>query len=78
VNGTSYLSPENTDISVEMYFRNKSSKFRRNMVTLTELSTMSTVYTGIPLPLKLTIRITENKEWVEVILTVSITMCHML
>jgi hypothetical protein len=78
MNGTSYLRPEHTDITVEMYFRNKSSKFRRNMITLIEFSAMSTVYTRISLLLKRTIRITENNEGVEVILTFSIRKCHML
>jgi hypothetical protein len=64
--------------TVEMYFRNKSSKCRGNMITLTELSAMSTVYTGTSLLFKFTIRITEKKEGVEIILTFSIIKCHML
>jgi hypothetical protein len=43
MNGTRYLKLEYTDITVEMYSRNKSSKCRKNMVSLTELSTMSAV-----------------------------------
>jgi hypothetical protein len=76
--GTSYLWPEHTVITVQIYYRNKSSKCIRNMITLTELLIMPTVYKGVSLVWKHRIRIIENKEAMEVILTVSITKCHIL